>query len=66
MRLRMNAELVPVGLGKIDVVVARGLLDVRERHGAIGIGNVGNLIKACDCISYVRSIGQRLFQHPQG
>ena len=30
-RLRMNAELVPIGLGQIDVVIARGLLDIGER-----------------------------------
>src|SRR5579871_5537178 len=28
--LRMDAELMPVGFGKIDLVVSRGLLDVRE------------------------------------
>jgi threonine synthase len=60
-RLRMNAELVPIGLGKIDVVVTRGLLDICERLGAIGIGNVDHLIETCDRIPHVRSISQRLF-----
>jgi threonine synthase len=59
--LRMNAELVPIGLGKIDVVVARGLLDVCERLGAIGIGNVDHLIETRDRIPHVRSISQGLF-----
>ena len=59
--LRMNAELMPIGLGKIDVVVVRRLLDVCERNSAIGIGNVGNLIEARDRISHMRSIGQWLF-----
>ena len=52
---------MPIGLGEIDVVVVRGLLDVCERQGAIGIGNVNNLIEACDRVSHVRRIGQWFF-----
>jgi hypothetical protein len=63
-RLRISAELTPVGLGKIDVVVVRGFLDVRERHGAIGIRNVDNLIEACDRIPHMPRISQRLFPLP--
>jgi hypothetical protein len=59
--LRMRSELLPTGLGKVDVVVVRSLLDVCEREGAIGIGNVDDLVEACDRISYVRSIGQWFF-----
>lgn len=60
-RLWMNTELVPIRLGEIDIVVARCLLDVCERHGAVGIGNVGNLIEACDRVSHMCSISQWLF-----
>ncbi len=60
----MDAELAPIRLGKIDAVVLRGLLDVRERYGAIGIGNVGHLVEPGDCISHMCSISQWLFPLP--
>jgi hypothetical protein len=59
--LRMNAELMPVGLGKIDVVEARRLLDVRESYFAVGIGYVDDLIEARDSIPDMGSVSQRLF-----
>jgi hypothetical protein len=55
--LRMNAEFMPVRLGKVHVVVARSLLNVRERQGPILIGNVDDLIKSCDGVAYVLFIG---------
>jgi len=42
----MSAELLPAGLGKVDVVVVRSLLDICEREGAISIGNIDDLIEA--------------------
>src|SRR5215510_713228 len=61
----MNSELAPVGFGKIDAVVACGLLDVRERHSAVSIGYVQNLIKAGDRVPDMPGIGQRLFTLPR-
>jgi hypothetical protein len=52
----MSAELFPAGLGEVDVVVARSLLDVGERQGAVVIGNVDDLIEARDGISHMTSI----------
>jgi hypothetical protein len=39
----------------------RGLLNVRERHEVIDVGNVADLIEACDRIPHVLGIGQRFF-----
>src|SRR5579863_4503600 len=60
-RLRVNAEFVPVSLGQVDVVELRGLLDVSEGQGAVRIGDFDNLIEARDRVPHVPGICQRLF-----
>jgi hypothetical protein len=56
----MNAELMPVGLGKVDVIVLRGLLDVGEGELAIGVGDIDDLIKASDRVAHKFRVRQRL------
>ena len=51
---------MPVGLREVDVVVLRGLLDVRERQRALVVGDVDHLIEARDRVAHVRGVGQRL------
>src|SRR6266700_3644661 len=43
--LRMSAELMPIGLGKIDVIMFRGFLDILERQSAIGVGRIDDLVE---------------------
>src|SRR6516164_9129105 len=57
----MNAELVPVRLGKIHVVVLRSLLDIRESERAIGFGHIDDLIESCHSVAHVLGVGERLF-----
>jgi hypothetical protein len=59
--LRMNAKLVPVGLGKVHLVVVRSFLNVRECHNPVGIGDIDNLVKPRDRVAYVLSVGEGLF-----
>src|SRR5262249_15204536 len=59
--LGVNAELMPIDLGKIHMVVPCRLLDVREREGAIGIGHIDHLVESCHGIAHMPGIGQRLF-----
>ena len=56
--LRMNAEIAPRRLRKLDVIVFRSLLDVGEGQSTIGIGNADDLIEPRDGIANVLSIGQ--------
>ena len=57
----MDAELVPVGFGEVDVVVLRGLFDVGEGESAIGFGDVEDLIEASDGVADVLCVGQGFF-----
>jgi hypothetical protein len=59
--LRMNAELTPIRLRKVDVIVLRGLLDVCKGELAIGVRDIDDLIKASDRIPHVFCVSQRLF-----
>jgi hypothetical protein len=59
--LLMNSEFVPRRLRVIVVIILCGLLNVSERQGAIGIGNVDDLIKPCDGVTHVLCIGQQFF-----
>jgi hypothetical protein len=55
--LRVNAELVPIRLRKIDIVVLCSLLDVREGQSSIGIGDADDLIEPRHRIAHVLCIG---------
>jgi len=57
----MNAELVPVGLGKPHIVVLRSLLDIRESERSIGLGDIDDLIETCRRVAYVQCVGEMLF-----
>ena len=61
MALRMDAELLPGRLRKLDVIVFRSLLNVLEGQSPIFVGDACDLIEAGDGIAYVPRIGQRLF-----
>src|SRR5579872_1319377 len=61
MGLRMDAQLVPRRLGKIDLVVFRRLLDVRERQIAVFVGDAHHLIEPRDSVPDMPRIRQRLF-----
>src|SRR5215469_13115444 len=56
----MNAKLLPVGFGKIHVVVVRSLLDIRECQSSIGLRHVDHLIKSCNSVADVLCVGQGL------
>jgi hypothetical protein len=59
MRLRVNAELPPGGLRKIDAIVVCSLRDVGEGQSAIFIGDAD--IEPRDGVPYVPGVGQRVF-----
>lgn len=64
-RLRMNTKLVPVGLGKIQPVVARSLLDVRERQRAVLLWHIDHLIKPDHGVAHMLGVGQWFFALPR-
>src|SRR5215472_15019747 len=59
--LRMNAELVPVRLGKVHVVVPRRLLNIREGELSIGVRYIDDLIESRHSVAHVLSVSQRFF-----
>lgn len=61
MPLRMDAELVPRRLRKLDVIVFCGFLDIGESQRTIRVRDVGNLIEPRHGIANVTGIGERLF-----
>src|SRR5215469_2242725 len=52
-RLRMNAEFMPVRFGNIYFVMTSSLFYVGERQGSVRIGGVDYLIKTHDGIAHV-------------
>src|SRR5262249_56190031 len=50
----------PIRFVNLDAIVLGGLLDVGEGEVAIGIGNILNLIKACECVYDMVRVGQWL------
>jgi hypothetical protein len=60
--LKMNAEIMPGSLRKVDVVVFRRLLDIGEGQLTIRVGNVGHLIEPGDGVANVPGVGQRLLR----
>ena len=59
--LTMNAQFVPRRFREVHVVVACSFLDVGERQGSIGIGNVDDLIETSDRITDMLCVGQWFF-----
>src|SRR5579871_4253841 len=57
---RFAPELMPVLLAELDVVVARGLLDVGEGQLAIVVRDASRLVEARDGVAHVARVGQRL------
>ena len=56
----MNAELMPVRLGKPDIVVLRSLLDIRESERSIGLGDIDDLIESGRSVAHVQCVGEGL------
>ncbi len=60
-RLRVCTKILPGRFAKVDVVIFRGLFDVRKGKRAGAVGNVGDLIESRNGISHVSRISQRFF-----
>jgi len=58
--MRSLSQFAPVAFGNVDVIVLRCLADVRERDVALGVGDVLNLVEACERRTHVPCICQRL------
>jgi len=61
----MNAELVPIGFGKIQPVILRSFLDVRERQRPVLLWHIDDLIKSCHGVAHMVGVGQWLFTLPR-
>src|SRR5579862_9423185 len=55
--LRMNAQLMPRRFCEVDAVVLCSFLDIRERQGTLGIGNIDDLIEPGDRVTYMFCVG---------
>src|SRR5205814_7188858 len=58
-RVRALAQLPPVVLGHLDVVVLGGGADVRERLVAFLVRDALHLVEPCHRVTHVRRVGQR-------
>src|SRR5215469_835869 len=55
-----SAELMPVGFGEVDLVVASGSLDVRKCQSPICVRDIDHLIESCHGVAHMLRIGERL------
>src|SRR5208282_4190063 len=61
MRIGVNAEFVPVGLGKVYAIMLRGLFNVSRRSSPIFVRDIEHLIETGNSIAHVLCVGHRLF-----